>query len=144
MMMSCHRPATRRRQSGFTLIEVVVAFSLLAIGLAAAMQIATSAMRQARDAAEFTEASLYAQSLLDTAGVGERLKEGGDSGRFGERYAWQLDVTPYEVQSDSPLDPALAPVNLYRLDLVVSWERGSRLHEAHFATLRALTPEAVP
>lgn len=129
------------RQCGFTLIEVVIAFALLAVGLGVALQIAVGSLRQARNAAEFTEAALYAQSLLDTVGVGERLEEGGDSGRFGERYAWQLDVAPYEVPGDVPLDPASAPVALYRLDLVVRWERGRHAHEAHFATLRALTPQ---
>ncbi len=130
-----------RRQSGFTLIEVVVAFSLLAVGLAAVMQVAIGAMHQARSATEFTEASLYAQSLLDTTGVGERLEEGTDSGRFGDRYQWQLDVRPYEIATDTPQDPAMAPVDLYRLDLVVTWERGRRVHEVQFSTLRALTPQ---
>ena len=54
-----------RRQAGFTLIEIVVAFSILAVGLGIAMQIATGAMRQSRSAADYTEAALYAQSLLD-------------------------------------------------------------------------------
>ena len=131
----------RRRQRGFTLIEVVVAFALLAVGLGSAMQIAVGSMHQARSAADFTEAALYAQSLLDSAGVGYRLEEGGDSGRFGERYTWQLEVTPYESQSDVPLDPMTVPVLLYRVDLVVSWERGRHTHEAQFSTLRALTPQ---
>jgi general secretion pathway protein I len=130
-----------RAQRGFTLIEVVVAFSLLAVGLAAAMQIAVGSMRQARSAEAFTEASLYAQSLLDGVGVGERLEEGGDSGRFDDRYAWDLEVTPYEVASDPPIDPAMVPVQLYRLDLRVRWERGRNEYEAQFSTLRALTPE---
>ena len=129
-------------QCGFTLIEIVVAFSLLAIGLAAAMQIAVGSMRQARSAEAFTEASLYAQSLLDGLGIGERLEEGGDSGRFDDRYAWELNVTPYEVPSDPPIDPVMVPVQLYRLDLLVRWERGRNAYEAQFSTLRALTPEA--
>jgi general secretion pathway protein I len=130
-----------RRQQGFSLIEVVAAFALLAVGLGATMQIAVRSLRQARNAAEFTEASLHAKSLLDTYGVGERLEEGGDSGQFGDRYDWELEVTPYEVPSDAPLDPALAPVELYRLDLRVRWSRGRHVHEARFATLRALTPQ---
>lgn len=134
-------PAIARRQGGFTLLEVVIAFSLLAVGLAAAMQVATGALRLARNANEFTEASLYAQSLLDTVGVGERLEEGSDSGQFGDRYTWQLEVTPFEVVSDTPLDPAMAPVRLYRLDLIVSWERGRNIYDAQFSTLRALTPQ---
>ncbi len=130
------------RQRGFTLIEVVIAFSLLAVGLAAAMQIALGSMRQARSAQEFTEASLYAQSLLDSLGVGERLEEGGDSGRFGDHYRWDLEVRAYDVDSDVPIDPSLVPVELYRLDLRVTWERGRNTYEAAFSTLRALTPDA--
>lgn len=131
------------RQAGFTLIEIVVAFTVLALGLGIAMQIATGAMRNARHAEERTEAALYAQSLLDTAGIGERLEEGSSSGEFGDRYRWSLAVEPYEVESaaDSPLDPALASVQLYRLELVVNWGRPPREQEARFVTLRALTPD---
>lgn len=132
-----------RRASGFSLIEIVVAFAVLAIGLGITMQIATSAMRNARQAEERTEAALYAQSLLDSVGIGERLEEGETNGDFGERYRWSLTVAPFEVEAatESPLDPALAPVQLYRLELVVTWGRAPREQEARFVTLRALTPD---
>ena len=130
-----------RRVSGFTLIEIVVAFSILAVGLGIAMQIATGAMRQSRSAADYTEAALYAQSLLDTAGVGERLEEGESSGEFDERFSWSLRVDPFEIQTDSPLDAGIAPVELYRLELLVRWRRGRGEQEARFVTLRALTPQ---
>jgi general secretion pathway protein I len=140
-----------KRQRGFTLIEVVMAFSLLAVGLGIAMQIAIGAMRQTRNAAEFTEASLYAQSLIDTLGVAERLEPGQDSGRFGERYRWELIVEPYEVEPVTTSTGAvtgglvqadtLPTVEMLRLELVVSWERGNNTHEARYVTLRAMTPQ---
>lgn len=140
-----------KNQRGFTLIEVVMAFSLLAVGLGIAMQIAIGAMRQTRNAAEFTEASLYAQSLIDTLGVAERLEPGQDSGRFGERYRWELIVEPYEVEpvttSTGSVTGGLVQadtmptVEMLRLELVVSWERGNNTHEARYVTLRAMTPQ---
>jgi general secretion pathway protein I len=135
--------AGNARARGFTLIEIVVAFAILAIGLGIAMQIATGAMRNAKVAAERTEAALYAQSLLDGVGIGERLEEGDSRGEFGDTYRWTLSVTPYEVPSDvtSLLDPQLAPVRLYRLELVVTWGSARREREARFVTLRALTPD---
>lgn len=129
------------RQRGFTLIEIVVAFSILAVGLGIAMQIATGAMRQARSASDYTEAALYAQSLLDNVGVGERLEEGESSGEFDERFQWSLRVEPYEIETDAPVDEAMAPVELYRLELLVTWRRGRNEQEARFVTLRALTPD---
>src|SRR5690349_7493921 len=139
-----HPRAASRRVRGFTLLEIIVALSLLALGLGLAMQIATGAMRNARHAAERTEAALYAQSLLDGVGVGERLEVGRSSGDFGDDYRWELDVSEHEVEvadGSAALDPALAPVQLYRLELVVSWGE-PRPQEARFVTLRALTPDA--
>lgn len=129
--------------SGFTLIEIVVSLAILALGLGLAMQIATGAMRNARHAAQRTEAALYAKSLLDAAGVGERLEEGQDSGEFGEDYRWSLTVAKEEVEAEGTagLDPSLSPVQLYRLELLVEWGEGRTAQEARFVTLRALTPD---
>lgn len=143
------RAATRlqrarvRAARGFTLIEIVVAFSILAVGLGIAMQIATGAMRQARNANDYTEAALYAQSLLDNVGVGERLEEGDSDGDFDDRFRWTLHTEPYEIESEgnSPLEAGIAPVELFRIELVVSWQRGKNTQEARFTTLRALTPK---
>jgi general secretion pathway protein I len=136
------------RQRGFTLIEIVVAFAILALGIgiamqiaSGAMQIASGAMRNARQAATRTDAALYAQSLLDTVGVGERLEEGSSSGEFGEKFRWTLLAEPYEIESESPIEPGMSPVQLYRLQLDVTWETGGKEQVASFVTLRALTPD---
>ena len=128
---------------GFTLIEIVVAFSVLALGLGIAMQIATGAMRNARHAAQRTEAALHAQSLLDIVGVGERLEEGESSGEFDDEFRWELSVSKFELEDEeaAPLEMAQAPVALYRLDLLVTWGTRERPQEARFVTLRALTPD---
>lgn len=133
----------QRRARGFTLIEIIVAFTILALGLGLAMQIATGAMRNATRAAERTEAALYAKSLLDGAGVGERLEEGESSGDFGDDYRWTLSVTKHEVEQEgpNPIDPTMSPVQLYRLELRVEWGQAPRLQQARFVTLRALTPD---
>lgn len=132
-----------RRARGFTLIEIIMAFAVLAVGLGIAMQIATGAMRNSRQAAQRTEAALHAQSLLDIVGVGERLEEGATSGEFDDDYRWNLDVSRFEIESEETpgLEPAQAQVELYRLDLTVTWGPREAEREAHFVTLRALTPD---
>lgn len=134
---------TNRHQRGFTLIEIVVAFAILAVGMGLAMQIATSALRQTRQAAEHTQAALNAQSLLDTVGVGERLEEGSDAGEFEDGTRWELDVTPYEIalSNDSPQETGMAPIKLFRLQLTVRWGDAQHERSAQFSTLRALTPD---
>jgi general secretion pathway protein I len=137
------RPRYATRARGFTLIEIVMALAILSIGLGLMMQIATGAMRNARQAAQRTEAALYAKSLLDSAGIGERLEEGESSGDFGDDYRWTLSVTKHEIEQEgpNPIDPSMSPVQLYRLELQVEWGERPRLQAARFVTLRALTPD---
>jgi general secretion pathway protein I len=140
----CSSPSSQR-QRGFTLLEVVMAFSILAIGLTLAMGVATNALRQARQAAEHTEAALHAQTLLDSAGLEERLEPGESGGEFEGGYRWQLSVQPYEPGESLPagLDGFSMPVELLELDLLVEWERGGQRREARFRTLRAMLPDSM-
>lgn len=134
--------APARRARGFTLLEVVAAFSILAIGLGLAMQAATGAMQQSRQAAEHTLAALHARSLLDTLGVGETLQEGSLGGEFDDGYRWSALISAYVPEAGEGLDadPALAPVRLLHIELVIEWERAGRRAEARFASLRAMQP----
>jgi len=140
---ACRR-AGRAAARGFTLIEVVAAFAILALGLTLTMQIASGGMRQARQAADYTEAALLAQSLLDTAGVGERIKLGETRGEWEGGFRWTLNVAPFAGEAGatpSAAQPLLAPVELVELDLQVTWERGGKTREARYLTLRAMMPE---
>ncbi len=139
------RHATRRAasQSGFTLLEVVAAFAILALGLGLAMQAATGAMQQSRQAAEHTRAALHARSVLDTLGIGERLEEGSYDGEFRDGYRWSAEVSEYLFSDDElPLgfDPQLSAVRLLRIDLTIEWDRGDRQAQARYASLRAMLP----
>ena len=135
------------RQGGFTLLEIVLAFSIMALGLAIAMQAATHAMRQSRQAAEQTDVALYAQNLLDSVGIDERIEEGETSGEFGDSgYRWRLTIMPYEIvdeRADLPLTNVASSVELMELDLLVEWERGEQRREARFQTLRAMLPQVL-
>lgn len=131
-----------RRQRGFSLLELVAAFLVFALGFGALMQILSASLRNARLSAEYTQAALWAQSKLDSVGIGDKLKEGGSSGEFDAAYRWQLEITRYQPP-DAAAAPTqtLQPVDLYRVDLTVSWGGAQSRREAHFTTLRAANPD---
>jgi general secretion pathway protein I len=113
----------RSRQRGYTLIEVLVAFAILALALTLLLGTLSGAARQVRWADEAGRAALHARSLLDQLGVGETLRPGQRSGDFEDgRYRWSLDVRPYQDPALPPpdrIDPA-AP-RLLQLALRVQW-----------------------
>lgn len=119
-----------RRQQGFTLLEVIVAFALLALALSLLLGSLSGASRQVRESADGSRATLHAQSLLAQLGAGEALQPGRRQGSFeGDRYRWQLDVAPFAdpLAARAQLD-AGAP-QLLDVRLAVRWgsERGQAM-----------------
>jgi len=130
-------------QRGYTLIEVLVAFAVLAGALTLLLGILTGASRQVRWADQAGRAALHAQSLLDQAGIGEPLQPGQREGDFEEgRYQWTLAVEHWRDLSVPPpatLDPG-AP-RLMRLQLDVRWGDGGARERLRLESLRLVTPD---
>ena len=132
-----------RAARGFTLIEVIVAFAVLALALTLLLGTLSGAAKQVRWADDAGRAALHAQSLLDQTGVGEALQPGQRDGGFEDgRYRWTLQVEPWRDQGAT--DPALidpgAP-QLMRLTLAVQWGDGGPRQQLQLQSLRLVTPD---
>ena len=137
------RTSTRARQRGYTLIEIIVAFAILALGLTLLLGTLSGATRQVRAAGDAGRAALHAQSLLDEFGNLPQPQH-----RDGEleqgRYRWQLDVEPWQDPSPpgaaSPADPNAA--RLVHLHLQVEWGEGAPAQRIETTSLRLVLPQA--
>jgi general secretion pathway protein I len=114
----------KRGQCGYTLIEVVIAFAVLALALTLLLGTLTNATRQVRWSADAGRAAMLSQSLLDGIEMEGPLREGTRDGRLEDgRYRWQLQVRRFEAgRAAQPVDPN-APV-LLALDLTLQWGEG--------------------
>lgn len=82
-----------RHARGFTLIEVLAAFALLAIGVAVVAGTLNGGRRQIHHAAELSYAAQWAQSIIDGQGLSARLHEGEDEGESPDRHMrWHLQI----------------------------------------------------
>lgn len=132
-----------RRQRGYTLIEVLVAFTVLALALTFLLGTLSGSTRQVRWSADAGRASLHAQSLLADIGVGEALVPGRDDGELEDgRYRWRLDVSPWvdPLQPAAPLQDPFA-AQLLHLRLELSWGEGGPAQRLVVETLRLVQPE---
>ncbi|MDY0955952.1 prepilin-type N-terminal cleavage/methylation domain-containing protein [Stenotrophomonas rhizophila] len=113
-----------KHQRGYSLLEVIVAFAVLALALTLLLGSLSGASRQIKQADLRSRAVLHAQSLLAVTGVVEPLQEGERSGEWEDgRYRWQLQVAPYqEPRTDAlPVADTVAGPRLAQLTLQVSW-----------------------
>lgn len=128
-----------RRQHGYTLIEVVVAFGLLALALTLLLGTLTHSTREVRWSADAGRAALLSQSVLDRVELDGPLREGDREGALEDgRYRWQLQVRRYDVASGKPVD-ANAPV-LLALDLTMRWGEGGPRETFDLHALRLVPP----
>lgn len=133
------------RQKGFTLIEAIAAFVLLALFIGVLMSALSKSMRQTVRAEQESLAAQWAQSKLDLVGIGEKLETGSTRDRFDDDYRWEMVVEEYEPVRDEPLDAefdlSTLGMNLYRIDLDVFWGPRGRERSTRFTTLRAYSPD---
>lgn len=105
-----HPVPDRARMRGFSLIEMVAAFLVFAIGVGVLMKILATSMHTTRQSSDYTMAALWAESKLDTVGIGEPIEEGRSNGRFDNTYRWELDIHQVDPSSVEPPPQQVATV----------------------------------
>lgn len=123
------------RQRGFTLVEIIVAFVLLALVLSTGFEIFSSGLRRAGELDDYSRAIVLAQSKLAAAGLEEPLQEGASQGESEDRrYRWSLVVTPTDEGMPPKDQPQPGPGSyiLYRVESRVEWQGGDQ-RPRHYA-----------
>ena len=150
--MSHGRPGQRAstlssatRQRGFTLIEIIVAFGILALGLTLLLGTLSGATRQLQQGGDAGRAALHAQSLLEEhAGMLQAPMQADGELEQG-RYRWQLQATPWQdpamAEATPVVDPAAA--RLLRVQLDIEWGDAGPQQRLRVSSLRLALPPAI-
>lgn len=135
-MLHPHRPFAGSRERGFSLIELIVAFALMALVLTTVLAIAARSYRQVAWSGSAMEASQWAQTLSDEA-EGRTLALGRTEGRVQDgRYRWIRDVSEYRDPDDLLRDTA-GGARLWQTRLEVHWHDGQRDNAIRLIGLRS-------
>jgi len=122
---------------GFSLLEVLVAFIILAMALGVIMRIFSGGLGNIGVAKHYSQAVAIAESQLATIGVESPLAEGENTGVAEQGYTWRTSVRRYEAGAQ-PVEPATLLVNLYEVEVTVSWDdTATKPRSLRFVTLRA-------
>jgi len=126
-----------RRSRGFTLIEVVVAFVLLALVFSVGFDIFSSGLARAGALDERSRALDVARSRQAIAGMEDPLKDGTTQGEAADpRFHWTTTVTTYDPRTDPASTPPTTNYVLFRVETRVDWRGADQKdHSLALATI---------
>lgn len=121
------RTETPASQSGFTLLEVLVAFVILAMMLGVILSLSSLSLDTTSRAALRQQALILAQSQLARALAEVELVPGRRSGTFqDERFEWELEVSLFEFPEQMQ-QQEISATEAYEIELSVTWEPAQQL-----------------
>ena len=124
------------RQRGLSLLELLVAFAIMAMALGMLYKATGSSARQVGQTQSYQRAVLVAESLLASrdAVPAEGWNEAGQSADF----AWEVRSQPYATPASQSNPGATV---LHAIDIVVGWTDGGMARRIELHTLR---PQRAP
>jgi len=128
-----------RRNSGYTLIEVLVAFVILALAMTVLLRIFSGGVRNVSVSSEYARAVLIAESRLASAGIGSVLSPGETSGIEDERFEWTQTVREYSPSFDYKASVQKVPA--YYVTVSVQWPHATGTRSIDLSTVRLLYNE---
>ena len=89
-----------KKKAGFTLLEVMIAMAILAIGLVSVFQMQSQSISMSAESRFMTTASLLAQSKMTDIEAGTSLGNQSKKGDFAPdypEYGWTIQVTDTQI-----------------------------------------------
>ena len=123
-------------ETGFTLLEVLVATLILAIALTVILQLFSGGLNQARRAGDYTRAVWHARAKMEEMLLAQPRGNTVDQGQFEDGYQWATAIVPAEDISSRPEGP-----RPYSVKVTVSWEVLGRTKQVALETIALGVPE---
>ena len=114
------------REKGFTLVEILVAMVVLAVAAVSLLQSFSGGLRAADSARQRAYAMLLAQSKMAAVGIELPLDPGASDGRFDDRFAWTVTISPAGgAGAEEDTDASAQALKVMNVTVTVSWPPGS-------------------
>lgn len=123
------------RREGFTLIEVILTMTILAVGLVMILQLFSMGLRTSRTSCDYSTAVVYAKDVMEELSISPVQR----SGLFEDKFEWESEVLPFEEYEKSFENTGF---NLMKLKVKVSWEENrNKKKSIQIVSLKAVETE---
>jgi len=119
---------------GYTLIEVLVAMTILAMSLTVLFRIFSTGLQNVDVSADYARAVIVAESQLVAAGLDAELRQGQTEGSIDERFYWLRTVENYALSERSGEQEM--PLSAFLVTVAVEWEHRGRTRRVSLNSVR--------
>jgi len=113
--------------TGFTLMEVLVALSILSICLVVILQLFSGGLKAGRLSDDYTRGVFHAGEKMEEISLLDVLEEGASEGDFEDGFRWRVDIIRMEQREE---EAARLPFDTFTITVKISWGPVGR--EKHF------------
>lgn len=125
-------------KKGFTLIEVLVAMSILGISLVVLLQLFSGGLKSSRLSDEYTRGIFYAREKMDEILLAEALTEGVIDGEFDDGFKWRAEALPLDIAEAADVR---LPFRAFNITVDVRWTEGDREKHFEISALKLVKPD---
>jgi prepilin-type N-terminal cleavage/methylation domain-containing protein len=126
-----------KKESGFTLMEILVALTLMGITITAFIQLFSGSLRTVAKSEDYVYATMKADAAMRDVMERSDLQEGTWSETDSEGYISEVTVT--EIEKERFVD--LEEYKLFQIDLVLKWMKGDSERSIKLSSLQTVLNE---
>ena len=123
---------------GFTLIEILVAISILAISLVVILQLFSGGLKSSRLSDEYTRGIFHAREKMGEVLLSKDLSEGETGGEFPDSFRWTSLVKRIESGQE---DEGKLPFNMFNIQVDILWDAGGKEKRFQVSTIKIVEKE---
>jgi general secretion pathway protein I len=116
---------------GFTLIEIMVALTVMGFAVVSLVQLFSSNLRMIRTSQDYMTVLTRAESVMREIVESDKIEE--KSWRDSTDQGYQIEVTVSETAKERTEN---LPIKLLQIEMVFSWEKALRKKSMTFRTLK--------
>ena len=132
--VSVYSRTTAKRQAGFSLLEVLVAFVIMGLVVTAILQLLGNSLRSVAMADEYATAIQIAESKMASVGHLIPVEIGSHTGKLQDKFNWHVNIE----KSVHPMPEISEKMRSYpyQINIEITWPLATAKHRFQLSSLR--------